>query len=172
MMDPPTLPEIRAAAERLREVVVHTPLVPLHNFDHHTDILLKPEIHQAITSFKIRGVFNAVASLEPDTLAKGLSTVSAGNTAQALAWTGRHFAVPSRSVMPDTAPKTKIEAVRNYGGERVLAGNILARQCGTKWHAGRNVGIGNDYTLFALTAGTVYFDRKGRRMNVEAAETN
>ena len=120
MIDPPTLPEIRAAAERLREVVVHTPLVPLHNFDHQSDILLKPEIHQAITSFKIRGVFNAVASLEPDTLAKGLSTVSAGNTAQALAWVGRHFGAESRSLMPDTAPKTKIEAVKRYGGEVVL----------------------------------------------------
>ncbi len=120
MMDPPTLPEIRAAADRLREVVVHTPLVPLHNFDHHSDILLKPEIHQAVTSFKIRGVFNAVASLEPDALAKGLSTVSAGNTAQALAWVGRHFGAESRSIMPDTAPKTKIEAVKRYGGEAVL----------------------------------------------------
>jgi large subunit ribosomal protein L27 len=61
--------------------------------------------------------------------------------------------------------------IKKFGGEAVLAGNILARQCGTKWHAGRNVGIGNDYTLYALTAGTVYFDRKGRRMNVEAVET-
>jgi len=120
MIDPPTLPEIRAAADRLREVVVHTPLVALHNFDHQSDILLKPEIHQVVTSFKIRGVFNAVASLDPNALAKGLSTVSAGNTAQALAWVGRHFGVPSRSLMPDTAPTTKIEAVKRYGGEPVL----------------------------------------------------
>jgi large subunit ribosomal protein L27 len=62
--------------------------------------------------------------------------------------------------------------IKKFGGEAVLAGNILARQCGTKWHAGRNVGIGNDYTLYALTAGTVYFDRKGRRMNVESVESN
>ena len=120
MIDPPTLPEIRGAAEQLREVVVHTPLVPLHNFDHQSDILLKPEIHQRVTSFKIRGVFHAAACLDPKTRAKGLSTVSAGNTAQALAWTGRHFGVPARSIMPDTAPKTKIEAVKRYGGEPVL----------------------------------------------------
>ena len=120
MIDPPSLPEIKAAADRLREVIVHTPLVPLHSFDCRSEILLKPEIHQVVTSFKIRGVFNAVAQIDPGVRAKGLSTVSAGNTAQALAWTGRHFAVPSRSVMPDTAPKTKIEAVRNYGGEPVL----------------------------------------------------
>ncbi len=120
MIDTPTLPEIRAAADRLRDVVIQTPLVPLHNFDHQRDILLKPEIHQVVTSFKIRGVFHAVASLDPSVRANGLSTVSAGNTAQALAWTARYFGVPSRSIMPDTAPQTKIDAVQNYGGEPVL----------------------------------------------------
>lgn len=120
MIDPPTLQEIQAAAERLARVVVRTPLVPLHSFGQQTDTLLKPEIHQAVTSFKIRGVFNAVVSLDPEARARGLSTVSAGNTAQALAWTGRYFGVPARSVMPDTAPKTKIDAVRNYGGDPVL----------------------------------------------------
>jgi len=47
-----------------------------------------------------------------------------------------------------------------FGGEQVLAGNIIARQRGTKWHAGRNVGIGKDYTLFALTDGKVEFRTK------------
>ncbi len=61
--------------------------------------------------------------------------------------------------------------IKKFGGEHVLAGNILARQCGTKWHPGRNVGMGKDYTLFALVEGTVFFDRKGRRVNVVAAET-
>ncbi|MFQ5414029.1 MAG: threonine/serine dehydratase [Phycisphaerae bacterium] len=119
-MKPPSIHEIHAAADRLRDVAVHTPLVPLHTYDHPHDILLKLEIHQPVTSFKIRGVFHAVASLTPDVRAHGLSTVSAGNTAQALAWTGRHFGVPARSIMPDTAPATKIEAVRRYGGEPVL----------------------------------------------------
>ena len=61
--------------------------------------------------------------------------------------------------------------VKKFGGEHVLAGNILARQCGTKWHAGRNVGIGRDYTLFALAEGTVVFDQNGRRINVQPAES-
>jgi len=60
--------------------------------------------------------------------------------------------------------------VKKFGGESVLAGNILIRQVGTKWHPGRHVGMGNDYTLFALTDGKVYFDREGRRINVEPAE--
>jgi large subunit ribosomal protein L27 len=47
-----------------------------------------------------------------------------------------------------------------FGGEQVIAGNIIARQRGTKWHAGRNVGIGRDHTLFALTDGKVEFRTK------------
>ena len=60
--------------------------------------------------------------------------------------------------------------VKKFGGESVLAGNILIRQCGTKWHPGRHVGMGKDYTLFALQPGTVYFDQNGRRINVKLAE--
>ncbi len=56
--------------------------------------------------------------------------------------------------------------VKKFGGQAVIAGNILIRQCGTKWHPGRNVGMGRDYTLFSLVAGQVYFDREGRRINV------
>ena len=47
-----------------------------------------------------------------------------------------------------------------FGGEEVLAGNIIARQRGTKWHAGRNVGVGKDHTLFALINGKVEFRTK------------
>ena len=56
--------------------------------------------------------------------------------------------------------------VKRFAGEAVRAGNILVRQVGTKFHAGRNVGLGTDYTLFALTDGVVMFDREGRRVNV------
>ncbi|MCA9192709.1 MAG: 50S ribosomal protein L27 [Planctomycetales bacterium] len=62
--------------------------------------------------------------------------------------------------------------VKKFGGEAVTAGSILVRQVGTKFHPGRNVGMGNDYTLFALSAGTVYFDQEGRRVNVQLAEAN
>jgi large subunit ribosomal protein L27 len=51
--------------------------------------------------------------------------------------------------------------VKRFGGESVLAGNILVRQRGTKMHPGLNVGIGTDHTLFATAAGTVAFKRKG-----------
>lgn len=52
--------------------------------------------------------------------------------------------------------------VKRYGGAHVLAGNILVRQRGTKFHPGRNVGIGKDDTLFALVDGVVKFERRGR----------
>src|SRR5262245_47370660 len=53
----------------------------------------------------------------------------------------------------------KMLGVKRYGGEQVLAGNILVRQRGTKCHAGANVGMGRDHTLFALTDGVVEFRR-------------
>ena len=67
---------------------------------------------------------------------------------------------------------SKRRGIKKFGGQSVVAGNILARQCGTKWHAGKNVGIGSDYTLFALCDGTVLFDRDGRRMNIVPSESN
>ena len=59
--------------------------------------------------------------------------------------------------------------VKKFGGERVIAGNIIVRQVGNKFHPGANVGQGKDYTLFALVEGTVSFDREGRRVNVVPA---
>jgi len=50
--------------------------------------------------------------------------------------------------------------IKFFGGEEVVAGNIIARQRGTKWHAGRNVGVGRDHTLFALIDGRVAFEAK------------
>lgn len=52
--------------------------------------------------------------------------------------------------------------IKVYGGQKVLAGNILVRQCGTKIHPGEHVGVGKDYTLFAKIDGTVSYDRMGR----------
>lgn len=60
--------------------------------------------------------------------------------------------------------------IKKFGGEVVRAGNILARQRGTKFHPGENVGIGRDFTLFALVDGIVEFERLGRdrtRVNVK-----
>jgi large subunit ribosomal protein L27 len=58
--------------------------------------------------------------------------------------------------------------VKVYGGQPISAGGIIIRQRGTRYHPGRNVGLGRDYTLFALIEGVVQFDRQGTRVNVVA----
>ena len=57
--------------------------------------------------------------------------------------------------------------VKKFGGESVRGGNIIVRQRGTKFQPGENVGLGRDYTIFALVDGNVRFDRAGRRVNVD-----
>ena len=57
--------------------------------------------------------------------------------------------------------------VKKFGGEHVIPGNIILRQCGTKWKPGKNVGLGKDYTIFSLVEGNVRFDQNGRRVNVD-----
>lgn len=67
----------------------------------------------------------------------------------------------------------KMRGVKRYGGQVVKTGEILVRQCGTRFHAGRNVGIGRDFTLFALVEGVVTFeqyDRKRKQISVYPAK--
>ena len=71
--------------------------------------------------------------------------------------------------------ESKRLGVKKFGGQSVIAGNILIRQRGTKFTPGRNVCLGRDWTLFALIDGRVQFDKNGRRVNVvqeEAAAAN
>ena len=56
--------------------------------------------------------------------------------------------------------------VKMFGGQSVIAGNIIVRQCGSKLHPGKNVGVGRDWTLFALKEGVVQFDKAHRRVSV------
>ena len=60
----------------------------------------------------------------------------------------------------DSNPKYR--GIKKYGGEKVVAGNIILRQCGTKWHPGNNVGLGTDYTIYALIDGTVKFEHHSK----------
>lgn len=69
----------------------------------------------------------------------------------------------SRNGRDSTAQR---RGVKKFGGQAVVAGNILVRQVGNRFHPGLNVGQGNDYTLYALVEGHVMFDRNGRRVNV------
>ena len=113
----PTVDEIESAAARLAGVTLVTPLIPYRG---DPSLLLKLELLQPAGSFKLRGVYNAVARLDDQVRRRGLSTVSAGNTAKALAWCGRAFGVEARSLMPDHAPQAKIDSVRELGATPVL----------------------------------------------------
>jgi len=109
----PTLDEIYAARQRLHGIAIRTPLLQLHGSE---SIWVKPENLQPVGSFKMRGIYNAVASLSPAERALGVSTVSSGNTAQGLAWAARHFGIPARAIMPLTTAANKIAATEAYGG--------------------------------------------------------
>ena len=65
--------------------------------------------------------------------------------------------------------KPKYRGVKRFGGQKVTAGSIIVRQCGTVFHPGRNVGLGRDFTLFALVDGTVEFGTR-RRVNIVPVE--
>jgi len=111
---------IRAAADRLRGVVTRTPLVP---FDPPPDRLyIKAENLQPIGAFKIRGAYNAIASLGPDERARGVITYSSGNHAQGVARSARLLGIPAVVVMPDDAPVIKRDRVAQDGAEIVVVG--------------------------------------------------
>ena len=61
----------------------------------------------------------------------------------------------------DSNPRYR--GIKKFGGEKVIAGNIIVRQCGTKWHPGNNVGLGTDYTIYSLIEGVVKFEHKSKR---------
>lgn len=109
----PTLEDIRAARERIQGVALRTPLVRL-NFEDRP-IYLKLENLQPIGSFKLRGAGNAMLKAGPEALAHGVYTASAGNMAQGVAWLARRWNVACTVIVPDHAPRTKLEAVERLG---------------------------------------------------------
>jgi threonine dehydratase len=133
----PDLSDFEAAATRIRGVAIHTPLVPLHGYDAAPDIWLKPEVLQPVGSFKIRGVFNWAASLTEEERARGLSTTSAGNTAQALGYAARVFGVPARSLVPEWLPENKSRSLERYGVDlvRVPFDDLLDYMFEERWRA-------------------------------------
>jgi threonine dehydratase len=113
--DPIPLAEIEAACARIAGVARRTPLIRLDVDDAPAEIYLKLECLQPIRSFKLRGAYNALAKAGADALAGGVWTTSAGNMAQGAAWAARTLGVSCAVVVPETAPETKIAAVRRYG---------------------------------------------------------
>jgi threonine dehydratase len=119
-----------ADVERARAVIsphiLRTPLVSSHSLGERigAEAYLKLENLQRTGSFKVRGASNAMARLAAAARAAGVVTMSAGNAAQAIAYAGRAQNVRVTVVMPEGAPKTKIEATRGYGGEIRFASDM------------------------------------------------
>jgi threonine dehydratase len=112
-----TLDEIRSAAIRIRGVATRTPLL---RWDDRT--WLKPESLQPVGAFKMRGAYNAIASLTDAERRRGVVTYSSGNHAQAVARAARLMGAPAVIVMPEAAPQIKIEGVQRDGAEIVFTG--------------------------------------------------
>jgi threonine dehydratase len=112
-----SIDEIREAAARIRGVATRTPLLP---WDDRT--WLKPESLQPVGAFKMRGAYNAIASLSDDERRRGVVTYSSGNHAQAVARAARLLGAPAVIVMPEAAPRVKVEGVQRDGGEIVFTG--------------------------------------------------
>lgn len=115
---------VRDAATSVYQAAARTPLIPLALADDvraqlgpatPAEIFLKLELFQPIGSFKIRGAWNAIRLLAPDQLREGVWTVSAGNAAQGVAFAARKAGVACSVMVMDTAPQTKIQAIRRLG---------------------------------------------------------
>ncbi len=117
-IDPISIDDVYAARERIASTVTRTPLIRLE-VDAPFEIYLKLESLQPIGSFKLRGATNAMRLLAPETLANGVYTASAGNMAQGVAWGARALGVACTVVMPETAPRTKLDAVARLGASIV-----------------------------------------------------
>ena len=113
----PRAEEIQTAAVRIAPYTHRTPLLTSQTLDEITGVhvLLKCENLQKVGAFKARGACNAVFSLSHEEAARGVVTHSSGNHAQALAFAARTRGIPASIVMPRTAPKVKVDAVRGYG---------------------------------------------------------
>ena len=114
--------EVAAAAERLAGHAHRTPVLTSRTVDARTGarVFFKCENFQRMGAFKFRGAFNALAQLTGDARRRGVLAYSSGNHAQAVALAGRELAAPVTIVMPQDAPRVKIDATRGYGAEVVL----------------------------------------------------
>ena len=112
---------IEDARKHVYEAAYRTPLVPLNFTEAPCSIYLKLENLQPIGSFKIRGAYNAIRLLSAPERAHGVWTVSAGNAAQGVALAARKAGVACKVLVIETAPGTKLEAIRRLGAEIVKA---------------------------------------------------
>jgi threonine dehydratase len=117
-----TFDDLAAAHERIRPQARRTPIMTSSQVDQITGakVFFKCENLQRMGAFKFRGAYNALSQLDPGEKKRGVLAFSSGNHAQAVALSGKLLRIPTTIVMPADAPKVKLDATREYGGEIVL----------------------------------------------------
>ena len=117
----PKTQDIEKASERLKEILTPTPLQLNAHFSNKygCDVYLKREDLQMVRSYKIRGAYNKIRSIQPEVLKYGIVCASAGNHAQGVAFSCNKLKIMGSIYMPVTTPRQKIEAVSMFGKEYV-----------------------------------------------------
>jgi threonine dehydratase len=124
MLQPPTITDIRAAAERIQGAVIRTPMLKSRTLSEiiGADVWLKFENLQFTAAFKERGALNKLLQLTDDERARGVIAASAGNHAQAVAYHGKRLGIPVTIVMPVTTPTIKVTQTEGHGARVILHG--------------------------------------------------
>jgi threonine dehydratase len=122
--------DIKAAHERIKGHAERTPVLTSNTVDGLTGgkVFFKCENFQRMGAFKFRGAYNALSQLKDPERQRGVVAFSSGNHAQAVALAGKILGIKAVIVMPDDAPKVKLEATRNYGAEVIQYGKNEARE--------------------------------------------
>lgn len=141
----PAFEDVREANARISSVINKTPVVTSRSANElaGAEIFFKVESFQRGGAFKFRGAYNALSQLEPGRARRGVLTFSSGNHAAALALAGRLLGIHVVIVMPDDAPRVKLDATKSYGGEVVL----YDREETTREALGKSIAADRDLTI-------------------------
>ena len=127
MMQPPTIDDIRAAAERIKGAVIRTPMLKSRTLSEiiGAEVWLKFENLQFTAAYKERGALNKLLQLTPEERARGVIAASAGNHAQAVAYHAKRLGIPAVIAMPEPTPTIKVTQTRGHGARVVLHGAMF-----------------------------------------------
>jgi threonine dehydratase len=127
MLQPPTIDDIRAAAERIKDAVVRTPMLVSRTLSEiiGAEVWLKFENLQFTAAYKERGALNKLLQLTPEERGRGVIAASAGNHAQAVAYHAKRLGIPATIVMPANTPTVKVTQTAGHGADVVLHGDMF-----------------------------------------------
>jgi threonine dehydratase len=127
MLAPPTIDDIRTAAQRIHGAVIRTPMLVSRTLSEAigAEVWLKFENLQFTAAYKERGALNKLLQLTPEERARGVIAASAGNHAQAVAYHAKRLGIPATIVMPESTPTVKVTQTAGHGAKVVLYGKIV-----------------------------------------------